>query len=90
MTLTITQFVEVLNKVAASAGNLPVKIKAAEGDAETFLHSIEVEFGLDGKANSTTATITHTTQAPEPEPETTSAPSDTAASDQVAAGGAPA
>lgn len=83
--LTITQVVEALSKVAATAGNLPVKLKAVEGDAETFLHSIEVEFGFDGTTASTSATITHTTQAPaepaaEPDPEGTNAATDQAAS----------
>lgn len=83
--LTITQVVEALSKVAATAGNLPVKLKAVEGDAETFLHSIEVEFGFDGSTTSTSATITHTTSPP-PDPATdtpdqgTNAPTDQVAS----------
>jgi len=71
VTLTISKLISTLSKVQAAVGDLPVKLKAIEGDAETFLHSVGVELGIDGSSEGSTVTVNHSTTPPaDPAPET--------------------
>jgi hypothetical protein len=88
--LKLSELVAALSKLQSAVGDIPVKFKELESDAATELKSISLELDASASATNSVATLNHGTPSPEPEPEAASAPTDAAASDQVAAGGAPA
>lgn len=90
MSIKISELVSALSKLQSAVGDIPVKFKELEADAATELKTISLELDANASAADSVATLNHGAPAPETETPADPVPSEPAASDQVAAGGAPA
>lgn len=66
--MKISELQGLLSKVQNVVGDAEVILKAAEGGAETVLHTVGIELGASGDPTSQAVTVTHGEPAATPEP----------------------